>query len=348
MAANPMQRKTRNAFLGGFLIALLLGGIGIFFLYTQLQDVKKENMKKEEVVTVSKSMAYVVTGSLKSGGRLNGFVEYREVPNEAIPSNAATTEDLAKFLVEEGATNYTVGNYLPDEAVAKIDLEPGTVLTKEMIAKSEDGLYEFVYKEQEGKQVLDKVEVNSSVRMVEYNMIALPSTLQPGDYIDIRLQLPTGETFIVVSKKYVESTSANTVWLKMAEEEILAMNNAIVESYIMTGSKLYADVYAEAGNQEKASITYVPSNNVKALIERDENVTKEASKYLSEKYSSTMQSFRDKVINKNLDLYSEDGLGNIEQGITTEIEELRAARQKYMEELGAYQDTSYTEEEIIE
>ena len=159
-------------------------------------------------------------------------------------------------------------------------------------------------------------------------MLVLPSKLQVGDYIDIRLQMPTGETYIVVSKKYVEDTNATTVWLKMSEEEILTLNNAIVEAYVMKGAKLYADVYMEGGLQEKAKVTYQPSANVVTLIENDKNIVTTAREAL--------RLARQTVIDTQLKNYDENKLQNTEEGISKEIEDLRESRQLYLDELGAY------------
>ena len=52
----------------------------------------------------------------------------------------------------------------------------GTVLSKEMI-------YE------------DEAEQGNDVRKQEYNMFVLPTDLQNGDYIDIRLMLPSGTDY---------------------------------------------------------------------------------------------------------------------------------------------------------
>lgn len=352
MAANPMQRKTRNAFLGGFLIALLIGGIGIFFLYTQLQDTKKEKAESEEITLQSTTMAYIVSNSVESGGRLKDNIQYTEVDNSAVPANAITSEELAQYVVQKDveATNYTVGSLLPDEMVAKIKLEAGTVLTRDMIITNDNEMYKFVVKENpETKERSVSIIKNSSYRMGEYNMLVLPTKLMAGEYIDIRLQLPTGEDFIVISKKYVEDTNATTVWLKMSEEEILTLNSAIVEAYIIKGAKLYATTYVVPGEQEESSITYIPAQGVRELIGNDPNVVADAKEYLRNLYgNSNLQSIRNQSINGTLKVYEDESLGNIEEGITKEIEELRASRQKYMEELGAYGEEVYTEESVEE
>lgn len=41
----------------------------------------------------------------------------------------------------------------------------------------------------------------NDVRQEEFNMIVLPTQITTGDYVDIRLTLPSGQSYIVVSKK---------------------------------------------------------------------------------------------------------------------------------------------------
>ena len=91
--------------------------------------------------------------------------------------------------------------------------------------------------------------VTADVRKQEYNAIVLPVDLTTGDYVDIRVQLPTGQDFIVLSKKLVEipiisgMESEETIWLNLSEDEILSMACAIVEAYRINGTKIYATKY---------------------------------------------------------------------------------------------------------
>lgn len=329
MASNPMQRKARNAFLLGFIISLVIAAAGIFYFYTKYQKLEEETKKKENVAT---GTVYVALSPIESGGRLKGNLVTKTVPMELIPANAATINDLGEYIKEGEASESSIIDMLPDQVVSKIKLETGTILTKDMIANL-DGLYTYTTQE-DGKTT---VVTNPGIRLEEYNMITLPSKLEAGDYIDIRLQLPSGTTYIVASKKYVEDANATTVWLQMAEEEILAMNNAIVEAYQMKGSKLYADIYVESGMQQKVDITYVPSDVVTDLISKSPNVVSEAKTELSKKYNNDMKEKRNNDINANLNYYDgEQRLQNTEQGVSKEIEDLREARQLYLDELGEY------------
>lgn len=321
MASNPMQRKTRMAFIGGFFVALLIAAIVIAIIFTKYKKVQEELDAKNNIAMKS---VYVIQTPIESGGKLNGNLVTKSLPIDIIPSNAATPADLAQYTTEEG---------IMDTVVGKIKLEKDTVLTKDMIAFV-DGEYVYKGKNENGQ---DQIQRNSSVRMEEYNMLVLPTKLQIGDYIDIRLQMPTGETYIVVSKKYVEDTDATTVWLKMSEEEILSLNNAIVEAYVMKGAKLYADVYMEGGLQEKAKVTYQPSSNVVTLIENDKNIVTTARDALKAQWAdSNSAGHRQTVIETQLKNYEENKLQNTEEGISKEIEDLRESRQLYLDELGAY------------
>ena len=204
--------------------------------------------------------------------------------------------------------------------VAKIDIYSGSVLTSDMVQNTDD-------------------TITADQRIQEYNMVVLPTQIQTGEFIDIRLRLPTGEDFIIVSKKRVELPvvsgidSANSIWLKMTEADILAMSNAIVEAYIMKGSVLYATRYAEAGMQTAAIATYVPSQAVMNLMQADPNIVQEAKNELFTRYNSTVNNRNS--INNSLNGYAEDATANIEDGVQEEINKSTEERQQYLESLGA-------------
>ena len=73
--------------------------------------------------------------------------------------------------------------------------------------------------------------VQNDVRKQEYNMLVLPMDLVTGDYIDIRLMLPSGQDYIVIAKKEVTIPniggvdSQSTIWVNLSEGEILHMRH---------------------------------------------------------------------------------------------------------------------------
>ena len=200
MAMNPMQRKANNSFLLGILITLLITGIIIAFLIFQISNLNKE-MKDIEAEKVS---AYVVADTIKSGETLD---ESKLVFDE-ITLGGVDTSNLVTTLNMETVLDPTTGDEIDVYTQkAKVDLNPGTVLTNDLLYEDE--------------------ALTSDVRTQEYNVIIPQSQLQTGEYIDVRLRLPDGQDLIVVSHKQVTipefedgTLSTNNILMDLTEEEI--------------------------------------------------------------------------------------------------------------------------------
>lgn len=293
MAMNPMQKKARTSFLLGMFLTLIITGLVIVFLILQLGQIKQE---QAEIVYKS---VYVVSQGVTSGGKIMGSIVLQQVNSTNVPNNAITESNFA--------------TYITDSTTTKIQVEAGTVLTTDMLN-------------------VDGVETSSDERIQEYNMIILPTELTAGQTIDIRLRLSTGEDYIVLSKKYVEQTDSDTIWIEVSEDEILTMSNAIVEAYVMTGSVLYATTYSDAGSQDASTPTYVAKNSVINLMNSDPNITVTAKNELATRYTESARAQRD-VINQSLEEYSEDATENIEENVEEEVQKQQTARQEYLDSL---------------
>ena len=296
MTMNPMQKKARTSFLLGVLITLVIAAIVIAFLILQISKMKKE---QESIVYRT---VYVLSQDVTSGDNLDGKAKLMKVESTYAPNNAITTENQSSY-IKEGST-------------VKISVRAGTVLTTDMVNV-------------EGK------EKTADVRTQEYNMVILPSQLEKGETVDIRLRLPSGEDYIVLSKKYVKQTDSETIWIDVSEEEILTMSNAVVEAYRMEGSLLYATTYIDAGLQNAATPTYIVSQEVISLMNSNPNITVTAMNALSQRYTEAARNQRN-VINNALNGYADEGLQNIETKIEEEIEKQNTARQQYVDGLSEY------------
>ena len=301
MAMNPMQRKANNYLIIGVLVTLLITGTIIALLFIQLMKIQEQRQAEKDAL----QNVYVVTSTIKSGDVIDpSLLIVKSAPSDVVPSSMISLGDIT------------------ETTIAKIDLTPGTVITQEMVTESEN-------------------RITSDVRKQEYNMLQLTSQIQTGQYIDVRLRLPNGVDYIVVSKKKVELPlvngidSENTIWLNMSEAETLAMSNAIVEAYIMKGSLLYVTTYIEPGMQENAIPTYVPSGKVQEALYLNPNIEQEAKSALISRYNKT-STIRTQTITEALTPYSESAGANIEEGIQEEINRATQERQKYLESLGAY------------
>ena len=307
MASNPMQRKVRNSFLLGILVATIILGCIIGILIYQIQQQKKEKEKAE----IAKKTVYVLTKDVSAGG-------------EVLPKDkeGKTAEDLLKMVEVDAQvvpataiTNLNRSSAITENTLFKIELKAGTILTENMLVNKED-------------------VAKDEIREQELNMIVLPTYLKKDDYIDIRLRLPSGEDYIVVSKKRAIDTDDTTIWMHLSEQEILALSNAIVEAYQIIGAELYATTYVEPGIQNPATPTYVPSVSVIKLINSDPNIVDTAKKELADRYNKLM-SGRIEIIDTAINAGAEDAQQNVSTGVSTSIEKQKQSRTEYLQELEA-------------
>ena len=307
MASNPMQKKARNSFLLGMVITLVVCALIGVLLYALTA---KQNQKKEEEEGVL-TYAYRLKTNIPAAQEITVadveeiIVTEKAVPAGAFASKTKTTNSKGK---ETWVPTAFQGGYK-----AKVDLNAGTILASSLVYEGE--------------------EITDDVRYIEYNMLTLDTTIDMGSFIDIRLTLPNGLDLIVVSKKEVKSIIGNTIGLELSEGEILMMESAIVEAYIMNASKLYATQYIEPGIQEAALNTYVPTSEVQNLIKANNNNIQETAKSaLAARFDASL---RDNI-NSSKAQYSMDELDNLEEGLKEEIENAKAAREAYLSGLMSY------------
>lgn len=217
--------------------------------------------------------------------------------------------------------------------MAKVDMRKNTVLTTEFLAKGDNIL-------------------KDDVRVQEYNMVVLPADLETGDYIDIRMILPSGQDFIVVAKKEVEMAEAegesigNTIWVNLDEEETLHMSCAIVDAFKIKGAKIYATKYTEAGMQKAAIPTYVLNSQTATLLKTDPNILQTAKDELNRRYNSDdIAKMRLEHIDKEIER-QEDKItskDNYEERMEESITNSRNARKEYLEAIATPPATTTTQ-----
>lgn len=310
MAMNPMQRKANNSFLLGILITLLITGIIIAFLIYQVSQLNTQ-LKEEEALKVT---VYVVTDTIKSGEAMNpDKLQLIETTLGSVDkSNFVTT--LNTYDAENTATGEIETVYTQK---AKVDLNPGTVITNDLIYEDE--------------------ALTADVRTQEYNVITPMTQLTTGEYIDVRLRTPDGRDLIVVSHKQVTipeladgTVSSTNMLMDLSEEETLMISCAIVETYQMNGAKLYATKYVEPGTQTAATPTYVPNDETRALIERDPNIVQEAKNELLNTLNGNSGLVRPGIDSAT---NNEDAADNVVSKTEEEITSQQDEREAYVESL---------------
>lgn len=292
MPANPIQKRTRNSFLLGMLIMLLIAVVVIAILYFTIFSDEIENaQQKKQNGTIT---VYRLTTGIKSGETLQG-----------------NKLEQTELFVDDLPTDYIDGTFNVSAYKSKIDLQPGTILSASLLYQDE--------------------EMANSTRLMEYNMLTLPSTLKVGDYIDVRFTMPSGEDYIVLSKKQIVSLQNTTVGLYLTEDEILMMSSAIIESYIMKASNLYAVQYVQAGMQNAAATTYSVNPQVYQLIQANsqKGVNIEDYSKINESYNASLR----ETIERELLQYQGSELVNVESGIKEQKEN---AMSLYLSGLAGY------------
>ena len=364
MATNPMQRKARISFILGMLLTLLICGVIIVLLFMQIKKYKdKESEQLSQQVEV-----FALNTDVKSGQTITSdMYEKITVNRNMVPANATSNLDNLSIYslqdkegndlytkssnngtklyikinneeqevkIDDNTGNYYVGsdsnkkfielNNVP--IVAKVDMKANTIITKELIAKGDN-------------------TIANDVRRQEYNTFVLPMDLTTGDYVDIRLMLPTGQDYIVISKKEVEvpvvggAESTDTVWLKLGEDEILTVSSAIVDAYRIMGSKLYLTKYTEAGMQKAATPTYVATSETINLIAKDPNILSKASDELNKRYNQIgNREIRENYINRAVEASGEEGESNVKTKMEESITTTQDSRRKYLESLGGVEE----------
>ena len=357
MAINPIERRTRNSLITGLLIggviAIIVGGISFMQITKLSGEIKKEKSKVKQV--------YVAARDIKANNEikpedltLEGVVT--SIPTDKIvtPESLAATagKNVAsilekkddKLVAKAGKNNFastiTPGGDNNSSSssntnsssnsnsnssdsksektiVATIDIPKGTVITEKMLALKSEA-------------VTDTNSINSTYRLVEYSMIMLPTELQKGDTIDVRISYPNGQDFIVVAKKVVEKADSTSIWLKLKEDEILKMNSAIIESYSVEGAKMYAVNYTQPGVQAAANANYPVSDKVYELLVQDPNI----ASAIQQQYRAALNNHTliRRPINEILQSTQQEELrSRISSAVQREIKDRAERRQSFIE-----------------
>ena len=241
------------------------------------------------------------------------------------------TGNVYKYVLNNGTITREFIKLNSVPLLAKIDIKAKTVITDDYVVQSDE-------------------VTTDDLREEEYNMIILPVDLETNDYVDIRLMLPNGQNFIVISKAKVEVPAnpdgtyvADTIKIKLREDEILSISSAIVEAYGIEGAYLYATKYVEAGLQEEAIPTYVPNAEVSKLLGYSSTsdgrmqftnpaIIETAKEELRRRYANT--GTRNESLQPMID-GNEDYPTNVQDGMTEGTAKSQEARTNYLDLLSS-------------
>ncbi|WP_059052974.1 SAF domain-containing protein [Paenibacillus senegalimassiliensis] len=249
-----LRQKTKQMLIAGLIGATAVGALFIGYALIQergeraakqaLSQAYEEQLEDlREVARKEMAEGWVVTREIVAGHPVKQEdLKLVKLPVDSIPADVLSAEKKI------------TGKY------AKVSLQPRTLLTETLLYEEEP--------------------TPDDLRWREMSFVQLPSLLERSDVVDIRIQFPTGQDYILLSKKKVEELASGTVTLTIGETEILSLSSAIVDAYLHKAS-IYALAYVEPYLQKKPVPTYPSNEAVMQLIKKDPNIVKQAEAVLS-------------------------------------------------------------------
>lgn len=168
------------------------------------------------------------------------------------------------------AENIVFVSEIDGNVYAKVDMTKNTILTESVIYEDE--------------------MLENDVRKTEYGLIVLPTKLAAEDYVDVRIQFPNGDDYILLSKKTVQDVKNEVVWMNLDEGELLTMSSAIVDAYLEQ-AKIYAVQYVDGKVQEASQVTYPVKANVLELIQESPNIVNIAKLNLEKQNRARLETY---------------------------------------------------------
>lgn len=176
----------------------------------------------------------------------------------------STAKKAGDEITEEDITSmWTYSALISDQYVQNVDdligryykiaVNPGTAITKNMVMDD---------------------ELIDSMRDRDITLDRMTVGITPGDYIDIRMTMPYGDDYVVLSHKRVQDIHDTTIKLYLTELEWNIYQGALVDYYLNSeyGCTLYADRYIEPGLQQEAVNFYAVPDNIAALLQKNPNI----------------------------------------------------------------------------
>ena len=180
-----------------------------------------------------------------------------EVNTKVYGGNMIKEEDLIAVSIPVSATGKTSITDMTDllGKFYKVSVEPGTILTTDML--------------------MDELDDSSMRYTREILLQSVPVTTQVGDFIDVRMMLPNGEDYVVFSHKRIELLYDNVMTIKVSEEEHQIWNSALIDlsTYSSYGLVMYVTKYLEPGVDIDTIAMYPVQHDMENWIRFNPNIT---------------------------------------------------------------------------
>jgi hypothetical protein len=184
----------------------------------------------------TETTVYTVTSAVKAGDQITA--------DNIEPMKMYSSLMTAQFVTN---TSDIIGGYF------KVAVNPGTPITYNMTMEE---------------------ELDDTMRDHDIILDSIPVGTTVGDYIDIRMTMPYGDDYIVISHKRIYGISDGTIKLYMTELEWNTYEGALIDYFLNQeyGCTLYGTRYIEPGIQQDAVAYYAVPTNIAALLSKNPNI----------------------------------------------------------------------------
>lgn len=160
----------------------------------------------------------------------------------------------------------------------------------------------LVFKE----NLVDK-KIENSERNYQLVVDDLPTNINVGDVIDIRIKFPFGEDFIGISyKEILELDLSNgIVTVNLKEDEIERYNSMLFDRAIYPAASIYILKYTDPSGQAPAEVYYPLNTNINDILEINPNILEDVKdemvlerQYLNELIGGSVDTLTEKELAK--------------------------------------------------
>ena len=229
-----------------FLIVVGAGAFGTYHFYKenknqiqQNQALAAQNAQIQQQLTAIGDLVtvYEVSTKVYSGKQIK---ETDLIP-VSVPVSTCSTSSITDI-------SQLVGKYY------KVNILPGTILSADML--------------------MDEKEETAKIYTRELTFDSLPVSTVVGDYIDVRIILPNGEEYVVLSHEQIKRLYDTTITIFVSEEENAILNAVFADLGSYNGFVLaYLTKYLEPGKDTDTIAFYPVQADMEKYILFNPNIT---------------------------------------------------------------------------
>lgn len=287
------------------LIIVLIGTNALQFYLVDNKWKAKEEEYKNEINTLraaADAMGPVVQvctvgAPVKAGDEVTDLnVSFMDIPSTYIPQGTIEDKDII------------LGKFF------KLNLDSGAMIHEAMIMED---------------TIID------STRDMDIYTNTYPSGLAKGDYIDLRIVMPLGQDYLVLSHKRIYELFENGFKIHLTEEELFMYRSMLIDYYLnkAAGCRIEATRYVEPGLQKPAIPFYSIPTYLADLYNRDPNMLTQLNAVDNEAARTILD-----LGNKDISMETQ---GLLNSGVEEILNAAKASKTEYEQRLGDLPDTPY-------